>query len=190
MAESENETEQIAANRIVYVKGHINEEQTYRIVEKLLDYETKNPYLDILMYVDSYGGYADSFFAIHDAMKMCRCDIATIALGKAMSCGQLILMSGTKGKRFVTPNSRIMMHQIASGHSGKVHQLEVEMEEVLRLQSVVDKMIIKNTLLKKKDLKAMAHKENFYSAEKAVEVGLADHIIKKPSDLYSRVKLS
>lgn len=176
-------------NRIIYMSGPFNEDKAKDIIEKLFTMESKNPNKDILMYIDSYGGYVHSFLAIHDVIKMLRCDVATIAIGKTMSCGQMLLISGTKGKRFVTPNARVLMHEIASGAFGKLSDMEVDINETRALKKIVENMIIKYTKINKTSLKGLMVRDSYFSAEEAVKFGMVDHIVNKPKDLYSRINI-
>ncbi|MFW6172289.1 MAG: ClpP family protease [Elusimicrobiota bacterium] len=177
-------------NRIIFLKGDINEQTVHDVISKLIDYEASDPFSDILIYIDSYGGYYDSFIAIHDAMKMCRCDIATVCVGKAMSAGQMILTSGTKGKRFITPNSRVLMHPINSAAFGNIHELDNNITETRRLQAVWEKMAVKYTNMTKKQVEEKMKKDSYMSAEEALNLGIVDIIIKKPTDLYKNIKVN
>ena len=114
MKDTKSETDVFDNKRIVYFKGKFTEDATHSVIQKLLEFELKDPLKDIVLYIDSYGGYVDSFLAIHDAIRLCRCDVATVCIGKAMSCGQMLLISGAKGKRFITLNSRVLMHPVSS----------------------------------------------------------------------------
>jgi ATP-dependent Clp protease protease subunit len=177
-------------NRIIYFSGAFNEEKAHQTISKLLEYECKDPTRDILLFVDSYGGYVDSFVAIHDTIKLLRCDVATCCVGKAMSCGQMLLISGTQGKRFITPNSRVMIHQIASASFGKLRDLEVDIEESKRLQKdVIDKLILKYTKIKPKQLKEIMVDDTFVTAKKALDLGVVDHIVTNPNILYKNINI-
>ena len=153
--EDTNPCNNLEDNRIIYVNGNFNEEMTKNIYEKLIALETKDPRKDIFMVIDSYGGYCHSFLAIHDAMKMCRCDVATFCIGKAMSCGQMLLMSGTKGKRFASPNCRILVHQLSSACWGTLSEMQVEVTESEEIQKIMDKIILENTGMTKRELKKL-----------------------------------
>lgn len=177
-------------NRIIFLKGRVDEETAHAVISKLIDYEASDPFSDILIYIDSYGGYYDSLIAIHDAMKMCRCDVATICVGKAMSAGQMILMSGTKGKRFITPNSRVLMHPIRSGSFGNIHELDNDITETKRLQSILEKLSVKYSKMTKKQVEEKMKKDSYMSAEEALNLGIVDIIIKKPTDLYKNIKVN
>ena len=176
-------------NRIVYMSGEFNETKAQDIITKLITLELKDPAKDILMYIDSYGGYVHSLLAIHDIMKMLRCDVATCAIGKTMSCGQMLLISGTKGKRFITPNARVLMHEISSGTFGKLADMEVDINETKALKKIVEDLILKYTKINKADLSKYMVRDSFFSAQEAIKLGMVDHMVIKPQDLYKRVSL-
>ena len=176
--------------RIIYISGIFDEPMARSVVCRILSLEIKDPTKDILMFIDSYGGAYDSFIAIHDVIRMCRCEVATVCIGKAMSAGQLLLMSGTKGKRFITPNSRVLIHQIASGAFGKITHMDNEVVEVKRLQSVMESLILKYTKISKAEIKELMSKDSYITAERAKKLGIVDHIIESPQDLYPRLRLS
>lgn len=176
-------------NRIIYLKGDIDEEQVHSVVGKLLEYECDDPSRDILMFIDSYGGYVDSFIGIHDAMKMCRCSVATCCIGKAMSAAQMILISGEKDKRFITPLSTVMMHQLSTWTDGKLKDVENDLVHSRRQQDIMNTLAAKYTNLTKKQVKDFMDKDTYLSAEESLEYGFIDKIVKKPSDLYSAIQI-
>jgi len=176
-------------NRIIYMSGNFNEDKAKEIVTRMFELETRNPNDDILLYIDSYGGHVHSFLAIHDAMKMLRCDVATVCIGKAMSCGQMLLISGTKGKRFITPNSRVLIHQVSSVAYGKISDIELDISESKELQKILESMIIKYTKISSKELKSIMGFDSYFSAKQSLEMGLVDHIITSPNVLYKNIKV-
>lgn len=181
----------ILDNRIIYFGGDFTEDKAKEIINNIFRLEAKNPTKDIIIYIDSYGGAVHSFLAIHDIIKhVTRCDIITVGIGKQMSCGQMLLMSGTKGKRFATPNSRILMHQISSRTWGKLSDMEIDMEESKRLQKLIENLIVKYTKITKKKLPSLMTVDSYITAEEALELGIIDGIIKKPSDLYKHPKVN
>ena len=123
-------------------------------------------------------------------MKMCRCDIATVCVGKAMSCGIQLLMSGTKGKRFITPNSRTLIHSVSSAAWGRVNDMDNEVEEVKRLQKMIEDMITKYTKINKSQLKELMSKDSYLTAKQSKDLGIVDYIIDTPKTLYSKITLS
>jgi ATP-dependent Clp protease protease subunit len=176
-------------SRRIYFTGEFKEENTKEIITSLLDLEAKNPLLDIIIYISSYGGVIDDFIAIHDTIKMMRCKVATVCIGKSMSCGVMLLMTGTKGYRFITPNARIMIHQLSAGTFGKLHELDNDLDEYHRMQEIIDRMILQYTKIPKKDLKSILEKDSFYNAQDAVKLGVADEIVTSNSQLYRKLKL-
>lgn len=176
-------------NRIIYFNGKFNEEKVKDVVQQLFQLELKDSEKDIIMIIDSYGGQIHSFLALYDVIKLLRCDVATVAIGKAMSCGQMLLMSGTKGKRFATKHSRILLHEMEAGTIGKLSGIEADAEEFRELNDILISIITKNSNIKKKEAEAFMANENYMSPKKAKEFGIIDHIIETRSDLYSKVNV-
>jgi len=177
-------------NRIIYMNGEFNEHKAEIIVAKMLQFECTNPSKDILLIIDSYGGVVDSFVTIHDTMNILRCDVSTCCIGKAMSCGQLLLVSGKKGKRFITPNSRVMIHEFTAGNYGKISDIEISIKENKRLQkSIWEALNIKYTKLTKKRLDEMKGRDTFLTAKECLENGFVDHIVTSPSVLYKNIDI-
>jgi len=175
-------------NRFIYMKGDFNEESAHKIVKSLFELETKDPLSDITIFIDSYGGYLDSFIAMHDAIQLCRCDVATVCLGKAMSCGQMLLISGAKGKRFITPNSTVLMHPLSMGSYGNIHEIENEAQEGRRLQNMMQSMITKYTKINKTQLKELMSKDSYIPAKEALALGIVDHIVNDMGDISKHLK--
>lgn len=178
------------SNRIIFMSGCFDESAAKTIMERMLTLEAQAPSKDILMYIDSYGGSVHSLIAIHDVMKnLSRCDIATVCTGKAMSCGQMLLMSGTKGKRFATPNSRILIHEISHITYGKLSDMEIDINEDKEVQKIWEGLIVEYTKIKKSEIRELMKRDSYLSAKEAKDYGIIDHIIEKPSDLYKRITL-
>ena len=136
---------------------------------------------DISFYISTYGGSADDMMSIHDMMRITKVnrDIETIGMGKIMSAGTLLLASGTRGKRKIMKNCRVMIHAVSAGSMGTIHNLQNEMEEIQNIQEMYIEALCAETLLTKRQLKKMLdQKVNVYlTAEEAVEYGLADEVI-------------
>jgi len=136
---------------------------------------------DIKFYISTYGGSADDMMAIYDMMRLTKQnrDIETIGMGKIMSAGTLILAAGTRGKRKIMKNCRVMLHAVSAGSMGSIHNLVNEMEEIQNIQDAYIRTLCAETLLTKRQLKKMLdQKVNVYlTAEEAVEYGLADEVI-------------
>ena len=174
--------------------GDVNEERAADIVSALLllgDKKRVNKAKDklpegeelddITFYLSTYGGSADDMMAIYDMMRLTKKnrDIETIGMGKIMSAGTLILAGGTRGKRKIMKNCRVMIHAVSAGSMGTIHNLQNEMEEIQNIQDSYIAALCKETLLTKRQLRKMLdQKVNVYlTAEEAVEYGLADEVI-------------
>ena len=174
--------------------GDVNEERAADIVSALLLLGVKKrvdkakerlpegeDLEDIKFYISTYGGSADDMMAIYDMMRLTKLnrDIETIGMGKIMSAGTLILASGTRGKRKIMKNCRVMLHAVSAGSMGTIHNLQNEMEEIQNIQDSYIRTLCAETLLTKRQLKKMLdQKVNVYlTAEEAVEYGLADEVI-------------
>lgn len=175
--------------RIIYCDGDFSEFKVNDVIRQLIKFEVNDPTKDILIIINSYGGYVDGFIAMHDAIKMCRCDVATLCLGKSMSCGQMLLISGTKGKRFITENSRTLVHEIWSGSFGKLSELDNNISETRRLQSVLESLILKYTKINKKKLGELMEKDSYLTAKESLSLGIVDYIVSCPKDIYSRISI-
>ena len=169
--------------RTMMLYGDVNEEKAGDMVAGLLMLHaaTKEDSEDIKFYISTYGGSADDMFSVYDIMNMVKqdCDIETIGMGKVMSAGTLLLASGTKGKRKILKNCRVMIHSVSAGNVGTLHNLEVELEEIQNLQDMYISAMVQCTDLTKRQLRKMLdQKVNVYlTAEEAVEYGLADEVV-------------
>ena len=189
MPNKQNTGHSLRDNRIIYVNGSFCEDQVKTIVENLFLFEMEDYRKDVTMFIDSYGGSIHSLLAIYDAMKLVRCDIATVTIGKAMSCGQMLLMCGTKGKRFATKHARILMHEMSGGSVGKLSEVEAHTEEMNRLNELLIDIIVENSKLKPKEVRNFLKNEVYMSPEDALKYGLIDHIVETHKDLYSKINV-
>jgi ATP-dependent Clp protease protease subunit len=179
-------------SRTMLLQGEVNEEKAGEIISGFLALahlkspkqnlkEGEMPYDPITMYVSTYGGSADEMFAIFDIMEMCKksCVIETVGLGKVMSAGTLILAAGTKGKRKISKNCRVMLHQVSAGAFGPLFNMTTELDAIQKLQDQYITAMSSCTNLSKRKLKSLLNERvNVYlTAEEAVEYGLADIII-------------
>ena len=179
-------------SRTMLLQGEVNEEKAGEIISGFLALadlkppkgelkEGEMPYDPITMYVSTYGGSADEMFAIFDIMNHCKksCHIETIGIGKVMSAGTLILAAGTKGKRKISKNCRVMLHQVSAGAFGPLFNMTTEIDAIQKLQDQYIAAMSSCTNLSKRKLKSLLNERvNVYlTAEEAVEYGLADIII-------------
>ena len=173
--------------RIVGLFSDVNEEKIADIIHNVIFFNEVNKAAeddskkDITFYLSTYGGNADDMFAMYDMMRIVRedTDIETIGLGKVMSAGVLLLAAGTKGKRKIGKNCRVMIHAVMGGNHGSLHNMMNEMEAIEQLQDMYCDALISETKLTRAKLKKMIERKvNVYlSAEEAIELGIADEII-------------
>lgn len=166
-------------DRIILLSGEINDHVASSIVAQLLFLEAEDPEKDINLYINSPGGVITSAFSIYDTMNYIRSDISTICIGQAASAGAFLLSSGTKGKRFSLPNSRIMIHQPLGGAQGQATDIEIQAKEILRLKSTLNEIMAQNTGQSIKKITQDTERDFFMSGEEAKQYGLVDEILTK-----------
>ena len=166
-------------DRIVMLSGEIHDEVASSIVAQLLFLEAEDPDKDIYLYINSPGGVITSSFSIYDTMNYIKPDISTICIGQAASAGAFLLSSGTVGKRFTLPNSRIMIHQPLGGAQGQATDIEIQAKEILRLKTILNEILAHNTGQPVKKIAKDTERDFFMSAKEAQEYGLIDKVIDK-----------
>jgi ATP-dependent Clp protease protease subunit len=164
-------------DRIVMVSGQIETNMANTIVAQLLFLESENPNADISLYINSPGGDVNAGFAIIDTMQYIKSPVTTIGMGLVASMGSVILAAGEKGKRFVLPNTTIMIHQPSSGTEGKITDMEIFMEEMQRLKKVFVKHMSEFTGRKEKEVFDAMERDNWMDADAAKKFGLIDGIL-------------
>ena len=169
--------------RAIYLMGDIDEPKSEAFIRSILELELQDPTKDIVVIIDSYGGYIDSMWAMQDAMNLVTCKVHTLCIGKAMSCGQMMLIGGDKGCRYATPNSRICMHEITSWAHGKISDIQNYTLEATRLDKQFRKFVVSRTKLTAKQLDEKIKHDFFMSAKEALQLGFIDKIITRFSDL-------
>lgn len=171
--------------RTIALFGDVDEEKAGDLCMGLLmmtDFSRKEPPYDpIKFYISTYGGSADEMFSIYDMMSITKskCEIETIGLGKVMSAGTLLLASGTKGKRKIGRHCRVMIHAVAAGSQGELHNMENELKSIKHIQELYINALSKETHMTKRTIqKLLDRKVNVYlTAEEAIEYGIADEVI-------------
>ena len=166
-------------DRIIFLGEEVNEHTANVVVAQLLHLANEDPNKDIQLYINSPGGSVYDGLAIYDTIQYIKPDVQTIGIGLQASMGAFLLSSGTKGKRFVLPNSRVMIHQPSSGTQGKVTDQEITLREAIALKEKLAEMMAKNTGQKVAKVKADIERDFWMSAEEAVKYGVADEVIKK-----------
>jgi len=166
-------------DRIVMLSGEVNDAVASSIVAQLLFLEAQDPDKDIYFYINSPGGVVTSGLSIYDTMNYIKPDVRTICIGQAASMGAFLLSSGAKGKRYALPNARIMIHQPLGGAQGQATDIEIQAKEILRLKELLNKILAKNCGKSVKTLERDTERDNYMSAQEAVEYGLIDEVLQK-----------
>jgi ATP-dependent Clp protease, protease subunit len=163
--------------RIIFLGTPIDDQVANLVVAQLLHLESEDPDKDISIYINSPGGSIYSGLAIYDTMKFVKPEIATMCVGVAMSMGSLLLAAGTKGKRAVLPNSRILIHQPSAGFEGQSTDIEIHAREILKLRASIDEIYASHTGLSAEQVRKDMERDRFFTAEQAVEYGLVDRVL-------------
>lgn len=164
-------------DRVVMLDTDVNETSASLIVAQLLFLESEDPASDIHFYINSPGGSVIAGLSILDTMRFIKCDVSTIVMGQAASMGSLLASSGTKGKRFMLPSARHMIHQVSSGTRGTAIDMKIALEETLKLNEYLTRVYVENTGKTYEQLELDMSRDKFMSAEESVAYGLADEII-------------
>tara|TARA_Y100000996_G_C22504053_1_gene635629 strand:- start:51 stop:647 length:597 start_codon:yes stop_codon:yes gene_type:complete len=164
--------------RIIFLGTPIDDYVSSLIIAQLLFLEAEDSEKDIYMYINSPGGIVTSGFGILDTMNYIKPDISTICMGQAASMAAVLLSCGTKGKRMILENARVMIHQPLGGVSGQASDIEIHTKEILYLRDKLNSILSKNTGQTIKTIERDTNRDNFMSSDKALEYGLIDEIIK------------
>ncbi|GAG46687.1 unnamed protein product, partial [marine sediment metagenome] len=164
-------------DRIVFVGGEIEDQVANTIIAQLLFLQNENADADISMYINSPGGFITSGLAVYDVMQFVGCGVQTYCLGQAASMAALLLAGGTKGKRFVLPNSRILIHQPMGGARGTATDISIQAEEILRLRARLNQILAHHTGQPVQKIEEDVDRDRFLGADEAVAYGLADQIV-------------
>ena len=165
-------------DRIVFLGTEIDDAAANTIIAQLLFLEATDPDKDIYIYINSPGGSVSSTIAIYDTIQYVKSDVSTMCIGMAASGAALILASGTKGKRFALPNSRIMVHQPLGGAQGQVTDIEIQTQELKRIKDTLNEILTHHTGQKLEKVKKDTERDFYMTAQESKEYGLVDEVIK------------
>lgn len=165
--------------RIIFLGEEVNEHTANIVVAQMLHLAYEDPTKDISFYINSPGGSVYDGMAIYDTMQYIKPDVQTIGIGLQASMGAFLLSSGTKGKRFVLPNSRVMIHQPSSGTRGKATDMEIDLRETIRIKELLSEILAKNTGQKVAKVKNDMERDFWMDAKEAVSYGIADKVIER-----------
>ncbi|MFR5832756.1 MAG: ATP-dependent Clp endopeptidase proteolytic subunit ClpP [Acutalibacteraceae bacterium] len=163
-------------DRIIFLTGEINDAVADLIVAQLIFLEGKDSAKDISLYINSPGGSVSAGLAIYDTMNYIKCDVSTICIGMAASMGAFLLSSGTKGKRFALPNSKVMIHQPLGGAQGQASDIAIQAEEILRTKKRLNSILAENTGQDLSKIEFDTDRDFYMTAEEAEKYGIVDKI--------------
>jgi len=169
-------------DRIIMLSGVVEENMANAVVAQMLFLESQDPKGLITIYVNSPGGSVTAGMSIYDTMTFIKPEISTVVMGQACSMGSLLASAGTKGKRYVLPNSRHMIHQPLGSAKGQATDVEIQANELLRWKKVLTEIYVKTTGKDYKTLESDMERDNFLTADEAVAYGLADKIVEERKD--------
>lgn len=163
--------------RVIFMVGPVNDQTANLVVAQLLFLESENPDKDISLYINSPGGSVSAGLAIYDTMQFIKPDVSTLCTGLAASMGAFLLAAGAKGKRFSLPNSRVMIHQPLGGAQGQASDIEIQAREILYLRERLNRILAEKTGRDLEQISRDTDRDNFMSAEQAVEYGMIDKVL-------------
>lgn len=165
-------------DRIIFLGTAIDDVVANLIIAQMLFLESQDKSKDIKLYINSPGGSVTAGLAIYDAMQYVKPDVSTICVGMAASMGAVLLAAGAKGKRFVLPNSEVMIHQVLGGVQGQATDIKIHAERILKIKDQLNAILAKHTGKKKTDVEKDTERDYFLEAQEAVQYGLVDKVIK------------
>ena len=163
-------------DRIIFLSDEVNDTTASLVVAQLLFLEAQDPDKDIAFYINSPGGSVTAGMAIYDTMNYIKCDVSTICIGMAASMGAFLLSSGAKGKRIALPNSEIMIHQPLGGARGQATDIKIQADLILRTRDNLNRILAENTGRSIEEIARDTERDNFMTAQQALEYGLVDKI--------------
>ena len=169
--------------RIIFLGEEVNDTSASIVVAQLLFLEAEDPEKDIQIYNNSPGGSVTAGMAIYDTMQYVKCDVSTICIGMAASMGAFLLAGGTKGKRMALPNAEIMIHQPSGGSQGQATEIEIAAKHILRTKEKLNKILAANTGRDYEVIAADTERDNWKTAQEALEYGLIDKVIENRTEI-------
>ena len=165
--------------RVIFIVGPIEDHMANLVVAQLLFLESENPDKDVHLYINSPGGSVTAGLSIYDTMRFIKPDVSTMCIGQAASMGAFLLSGGTKGKRYILPNARTMIHQPSGGAQGQATDIEIQAKEILFLRERLNSLLAEHTGQSMEVIERDTERDRFMSAEQSVEYGLVDEVISK-----------
>lgn len=175
-------------DRVIFLTGQVEDHMADLIVAQLLFLESDDPDKDIYLYINSPGGVVTAGLAIYDTMQYIKPDVCTLCLGQAASMGSFLLSGGAKGKRFALPNSSIMIHQPLGGFQGQATDIMIHARQTQRVKDTLNGIIAQNTGKSLEEVVEATERDNFLSAQEALEFGLIDKVITNRAEINAESK--
>ena len=169
--------DQLLKVRIIWLGSEVRDENANEICAKILLLAAEDPKRDIFLYINSPGGSITAGMAIYDTMQFVPNDIVTVGIGMAASMGQLLLTAGTKGKRYITPNARVLLHQPHGGFGGTASDIQTQAQQSLHIKKVLFELIAQHTGQSVEQVENDADRDRWFTAEQAKEYGFIDNVI-------------
>lgn len=166
-------------DRIIFLGSAIDEDLANVTVAQLLHLEGEDPQKEVTLYINSPGGHVSAGLAIYDAMQYIRCEISTVCIGQASSMAAVLLAAGSKGKRFILPYSRVMIHQPLGGAQGQATDIEIQAKEIIKIKKTLNNILVKHTGKTFKQIERDTDRDFFLSAPDAIKYGLVDKIVSR-----------
>src|SRR5688572_19371599 len=169
--------EMLLENRVVFLIGEINHVSASRVIMQMLYLQSVKRDQDINLYINSPGGVVDDTLAMYDIMRFLSCDVATYCIGRAESGGAVVFMAGKKGKRYILPNAKVMIHQPYGGVYGQTADIEIQAEEILKTKNTLISIMSKCTGQPPERVREDSERDRFFSGKEAVAYGICDEIL-------------
>jgi len=179
--------ELLLENRVVFLIGEINQGSAARVMMQMLYLENQKRGQDINLYINSPGGSVDDTLAIYDTMRFLGCDVATYCMGRAYSGGSVLLTAGTKGKRFILPHAKVMIHQPYGGVYGQTEDVRIQAEQIIKAKRQLNEILSKHTGQPVENIERDSDRDRYFTAHEAKAYGLVDEVIE---DTRKEVKAS
>lgn len=164
-------------NRVVFLIGEINYASATRVIMSLLYLQSQKKGQDISLYINSHGGSVDDTLAIYDTINFLGCDVATYCIGRAQSGGAIVLSAGKKGKRYILPHARVMIHQPYGGVTGQASDIQIQAEEILKNKATLTGILAKQTGKTPEQVELDSERDRYFSADEAKEYGIVDEVL-------------
>src|ERR1700675_1628848 len=173
--------EMLLENRVLFLGGEINHVSASRIIMQMLYLQSVKRDSDINLYINSPGGVVDDTLAIYDVMKFLSCDVATYCIGRAESGGAIVFMAGRKGKRFILPNAKVMIHQPFGGVYGQAADIQIQADEILKTKETLIAIMSRCTGQPIERIREDSERDRFFDAQQAVKYGICDEVLGEDS---------